>query len=124
MGVKSYRELLAWQKSMDFVQHLYEATKSFPDHERYGLTSQIRRAAVSVPSNIAEGQGRGPGKDFDRFLYIANGSLFESETQILIAQRLSYISTDTADTLLEYCAEVGRLIHGLQKSIRRNSTPR
>ncbi len=80
MAVRSYRELIAWQKAMDFVELVYQHTASFPKEERYGLTGQLRKAAVSVPSNIAEGQGRSTTADFLRFLSIARGSLYESQT--------------------------------------------
>ncbi len=84
---KSYRDLVAWQKAMDFVTVIYRVSGSFPQHELYGLTSQLRRAAVSVPSNIAEGQGRHGVAEFRHFLRQATGSLMESETQIMIAER-------------------------------------
>ena len=88
--VRHYRELIVWQKAMDLVMRVYEATECFPQRELFGLTNQLRRAAVSIPSNIAEGQGRNTTADFLRFLSIARGSLQELETQILIASRLRY----------------------------------
>jgi four helix bundle protein len=87
----TYRELIVWQKAINLVEAVYRATKHFPQTELYGLTRQIRRAAVSIPSNIAEGQGRNTTKDFLHFLAVANGSLMELETQIIIARRLNYI---------------------------------
>ena len=103
---------------MSFVEQVYRATKDFPSDERFGLTSQLRRAAVSVPSNIAEGQGRRSDKEFHRFLAIALGSLCEVETQLLIAQRLEYIDEDQTTAILDIASEVGRLVGGLQNSLR------
>ena len=90
--VRNYCDLVAWQKAMDLVESVYKATSQFPKEEVYGLTNQLRRAAVSVPSNIAEGQGRRSDNDFRRFLAIGHGSLREVETQVLIAQRLHYLT--------------------------------
>ncbi|MBI4662634.1 MAG: four helix bundle protein [Verrucomicrobia bacterium] len=118
MKVTNYRELIAWQKSVDLVVAVYQATKVFPPDEIYGLTSQVRRAAVSVPSNISEGQGRGTPNEFIRGLRLAHGSLQESETQLVIAQRLAYLAAREAEGLLDQTAEVGRIINGLIKSIR------
>ena len=117
MNVTNYRDLIAWQKSMDLVVAVYQATKQFPPYEIYGLTSQMRRAAVSVPSNIAEGQGRGTPNEFVRGLRVAHGSLLESETQLLIAQRLNYLECRPTEDLLKQTAEVGRIINGLIRSI-------
>jgi len=115
--VKTYRELIAWQKATDLAVHVYQITKDFPRAEQYGLTNQMRRAAVSVSSNIAEGQGRGSTNDFRRFLAIAYGSLQEVETQIIIAQRLGYLGNDATDEILALCAETGRIINGLSRSL-------
>lgn len=89
--IQSHKDLKVWQESMDFVVMIYDVTEQFPSKEAFGLTSQLRRASVSIPSNIAEGAGRKGGKEFTRFLYIALGSLSEVETQIEISQRLDYI---------------------------------
>lgn len=86
-----YKKLILWQQAVDFAEHIYKATESFPRHEQYGLVSQIRRAAVSVPSNIAEGATRKGRNEFSQFLYIALASLSEVETQLIIAQRLKYL---------------------------------
>ena len=94
MTVKSYRQLIVWQKAMELVKYIYDLTKKFPKEELYGLTSQIRRAAVSVPSNIAEGQGRDSTKEFLHHLSIAYGSLMETETQGLIAEMQCYITAE------------------------------
>src|SRR6267154_1891441 len=112
MPSRNYRDLIVWQKAMDLVENVYRASRVFPKDELYGLTSQIRRAAVSVPSNIAEGQGRGGDPEMVRFLRIAHGSLREVETQILIAQRLGYLDLEQAQSLIEQAAEVGRLLNG------------
>ena len=117
MAVTNYRDLIVWQKAMDLVETAYQATKTFPREEIYGLTQQLRRAVVSIPSNIAEGQGRRSTREFLNFLSIAHGSLREVETQTLIAQRLRYIDADMAGDLCGRCAEVGRLINGLTKSL-------
>src|SRR5215210_3440151 len=115
--VRSYRELTAWKKAMQLAKLVYSLTGSWPKDEVYGLTTQIRRAAVSIPSNIAEGQGRFSTKEFMHFLSIAHGSLLEVETQALIAQRLGYLPGETAEHLLTSSAEVGRLINGLFRSL-------
>jgi four helix bundle protein len=117
MPVLHYRELVAWQKAMDLVVEVYRLSQCFPREEIYGLTNQVRRAAVSVPSNIAEGQGHGIGQAFSNFLRIAKGSLQEVETQILIAERLQYISDVQALVFLDTSCEVARLIAGLLRSV-------
>jgi four helix bundle protein len=117
MKVKNFRELIAWQKSLDLVEETYQASKSFPKYEFYGLTSQIRRAAVSIPSNIAEGQGRDSTREFRHHLSIAYGSLCEVQTQIFIAQRLTYLKDEQVIRLLGMTDEVGRLINGLSNSL-------
>lgn len=117
MASQNYKDLIAWQKGMDLVEAVYTATKLFPKEELYGLTSQIRRAAISIPSNIAEGQGRKSSSEFMRFLAIAYGSLREVETQILIAERLSYLQRPDVESLIELSSQVGRLINGLSNSM-------
>jgi four helix bundle protein len=116
-GTRSYRDLLAWKKAIDLVEQVYHMTQPWPKDEQYGLTSQIRRAAVSIPSNIAEGQGRATSKEFAHFLSIARGSLLEMETQAIIAQRLGYLPNDSAEKLLSASGEVSHLISGLARSI-------
>ena len=103
----SYRELIAWQKAMKLVTEIYEATQRFPSEERYGLTNQLRRASVSVPSNIAEGQARFSQKEFHHFLSQARGSLVEIETQLLIARNLKYLQPAKADIPLAAAEELG-----------------
>jgi four helix bundle protein len=115
---RSYRELIAWQKAMKFVIQVYEVTQRFPSEERYGLTNQLRRASVSVPSNIAEGQARFSQKEFHHFLSEARGSLVEIETQFLIARDLKYLQPSKADVLLAAADELGRVLNGLIASIK------
>lgn len=117
MGVRNYRDLVAWQKAMEFVEAVYELSRDFPADERFALTNQLRRAAVSVPSNIAEGEGRFSKPDFARFLSIALGSLREAETQIEIALRLKYCHRDSTAMAMGLADEVGRLIRGLANSL-------
>src|SRR5215208_1189068 len=124
MAAKNYSDLIAWQKAMDLVELIYKATAQFPKEEVYGLTNQLRRAAVSVPSNIAEGQGRGSANDFRRFLAISYGSLREVETQILIAKRLHFPAEAQADRVMKLAGEVGRLINGLVNSLEVTGTAR
>ena len=114
-----YRQLVAWQKSIDLAEKIYVQTSSYPKEERYGLTSQMRRAAVSIPSNIAEGQGRrSTDEEFVRFLLIALGSLCELETHLEISVRLKLISNERVTQLRPDVDEVGRLINGLIRSKR------
>jgi four helix bundle protein len=108
---------MAWQSAMDLVEAVYRLAKAFPKEEIYALSSQLKRAAVSIPSNIAEGQGRRGDREFSRFLEIAHGSLREVETQVLIAQRLRYINASISDPVLELASKVGRLITGLLNKI-------
>ena len=109
----TFEDLNAWKKSMELVCDVYMTTAAFPKSETYGLASQMRRAAVSVPSNIAEGKGRSTDRDFAHFLCNSRGSLHELQTQIMIAGRLGYIKPETAKRLLEETKVVGRLLHGL-----------
>ena len=113
MPVQSHRQLIAWQKAMDFGAEVYRVTRTFPKEEMYGLTSQLRRAAVSIPSNIAEGQGRQTTGEFRQFLGHSRGSLLETETQILLCERLNYLDNQTMETLIQQAAELGRILNGL-----------
>ncbi len=119
MTIRNYRNLIAWQKAMDLAESLYKTTQEMPREELYGLTSQMRRAAVSVPSNIAEGQGRGTDGQFLHMLSISYGSLRELETQVILANRLRFLADGVCEPLLEQCSEVGRLLNGLMKSMVR-----
>jgi four helix bundle protein len=118
-AVRSYRDLVAWKKAIELVTEIYRSTESFPRHETYGLTGQLRRAAVSVPSNIAEGQGRLSRGEFKQFLGHARGSLFELDSQILIARNLGYLDDDRANLLLGRIHEVGRILNGLLTSLEK-----
>ncbi len=122
MSVQHYRQLIVWQKAMELVKLVYDLTTKFPKEELFGLTGQMRRAAVAIPSNIAEGQGRNSTKDFLRFISIAYGSLLELETQTLISGMLKYLTSDEINLLLENCAEVGRLANGLKSSLEKKLT--
>jgi four helix bundle protein len=115
---ESYRDLIAWRKAMGLVTDVYQATRSFPRDELYGLSNQLRRAAVSVPSNIAEGQARFSRKEFHHFLSHARGSLVEIETQLMIAQNLGYLSPIQIQPLLEKASELGKVLNGLIASIK------
>ena len=117
MTVQNYRELLAWQKAMDLAELVYAATTRYPRHELYGLAGQSRSAAVSIPSNIAEGQGRRSTREFLHHLSIAHGSLRELETQILLAGRLRYLEEERMRTVMDLAGEVGRLLNGLYNSL-------
>lgn len=114
---QSYRDLIAWQKAMQLVAEIYRATQEFPKDEIYGLTSQLRRAAVSIPCNVAEGQGRLTRGEFQQFLGYARGSLLELETLILTAANLKYLSETQTAELLDLAAEVGRILNGLLASL-------
>lgn len=119
MNVQSYRDLETWQQAVALVLEVYRVTKLFPKEQLFGLTSQVRRAVVSIPSNIAEGQGRSSTKEFLHHLSIAYGSLCETETQLLIAKELGYLEQQDHNRLSNLTGSVGRLINGLSKSLQR-----
>ncbi len=116
--MSSYRDLIAWQKGMELVAMIYDATDKFPSHEQYGLVSQLRRAAVSVPSNIAEGKAHYSNRDFVRFLRHARGSLAEIEAQILIAQQRKYLPELQAVKVARHLDELGRILSGPINSLK------
>ena len=116
-AVRSYRDLAIWKRATETCVQLYEVTKAFPADERFGLVTQMRRSAVSIPSNIAEGFGRGSAAEYVRFLRIAKGSLNELETQVTIATRLGFIAPGSGDELLEDLGEIGRMVGGLIRSL-------
>jgi four helix bundle protein len=118
---KGYRDLRVWQQAMVLAQSVYEATKAFPAEERFGLTAQMRRAAVSIPSNIAEGRGRGTDAELIRFCSIAYGSLMELETQAELADRLGFLPRESLDVIASGCAEVGRMLNALRASLSPNT---
>jgi four helix bundle protein len=110
-----FRELKVWQLSIDLSMHVYKLTGEFPKHEAYGLTSQMRRAAVSIASNIAEGSARGTRKDFKQFVLIAKGSLCELQTQLVIAKRLGYAVEQKIATVESCAQEVAQMLSGLSR---------
>jgi len=115
---QSCRDLIAWQKAMDFVMDVYRTSKAFPRDQLYGLASQLRRAAVAIPTNIAEGQARFSANEFHYFLGRARGSLVEVETQLMIAQKLEHITPEHGKHLLDQAAELGKILSGLIGAIR------
>jgi four helix bundle protein len=117
MSVQKYTELVAWQKAMTLVQEVYQVAQRLPAEERFGLAAQLRKAAVSIPANIAEGQGRKSSSEFRYHLSVAIGSLHELETEVMVAGRLSYAEESEVAALLEHSGEVGRLVHGLYRSL-------
>lgn len=121
--IRSHRDLIVWQKAMDLVEAIYRATASFPKEETYGLTSQICRAVVSIPANIAEGQGRRLTREYLYFLANARGSILELDTHLEIAHRLDYLEKDTYSRLLEQLQEVGRILNGLMRAVEQGEHP-
>ena len=118
MSGRNYQDLVAWQKAMDLVELVYRASERWPKEERYGLTNQVRREAVSIPYNLAEGQGRTGSNEFLHYLSITHGSLREVETQLLIGHRLGYLGEAALAPLMDQAGEVGRLVQGLMRSLR------
>jgi four helix bundle protein len=116
-----YRDLLVWQAAMQIAEDTYRLTDLLPKHEIYGLTNQLRRAAVSIASNIAEGHGRNSPKEFNHFLGIALGSLAELETQLQLAARLTYLEDNQLTNLLKTTDEAAKMLKGLQKSLRKTN---
>ena len=120
-SLSSYRELIIWQKSIDLAVKTYATTRGFPAEERFGITSQMRRAATSIPANIAEGQARNTTGEFLQSLGIARGSLAELETFLTLSEQLAYLTRPDCESLLKDCAEINKMLHALMKSL---STPR
>jgi four helix bundle protein len=118
----SYKDLTVWQKAMTLVTNIYLLTKSFPKEEIYSLTNQMRRAAVSIPSNIAEGKAKRSKKDYVNFLCTARGSAAELETQLIISQNLAYASAEQIDPLVDDINEIGRMLSGLIAKLENPST--
>jgi four helix bundle protein len=114
----TFQDLRIWQQAMDLTEEIYRATVAFPKHELYGLTSQLRRAAVSVPSNIAEGKGHRSDSEFARFLLHARGSLLELQTQLLLARRLQYLSEEETSELCHRSDRIGRGLNALINKFR------
>jgi four helix bundle protein len=119
--LQSYRELLVWQKAMELAQLVYRFTEPFLKRETHGLAAQLRRAGVSVPSNIAEGYGRGSRREYLQFLSIAQGSLKELETQTILAERLNYATASQAVRVLSHADAVGKMLGSLIRSLRAKS---
>ena len=117
-SLKSYRDLLVWQKGIDLVVIAYKATTGFPKSETYGLISQIRRAATSIPANIAEGYGRGSRKEYLQFLMVTQGSLKELETHFIVSEKLSYLTAAQKDRLLSQTDELGRMLGSLIRKLK------
>src|SRR5918911_144136 len=117
MSVNSFRDLRVWQAGMDLVERIYQLTQAFPAQECYGLTSQMRRAAISIPSNIAEGHTREHSKEYLHHLSMAQASLAESETQVEIAARLGYLATDVPKQVLERLWSLGKQLYSLRNAL-------
>ena len=117
LGLQKYEDLIVWQKSMDLVTEIYKLVKLLPEEELYALSDQMRRAAVSIPSNIAEGQERSTTKDFIKFLYIAKGSKAELETQLLICTRLQYLTQQQILAAQKLLVEIGKMLNALIQSL-------
>ena len=115
--IESYRDLKAWQGALELVEAIYRLSSSWPKDERFALTSQVRRAAVSVPSVLAEGHARASTREFAHYVSVASGSLTELETQLIISVRLGFTSRETCDGLLARSDEVGKMLRGLQKAL-------
>lgn len=120
--MESYKELKVWQRSMALAEQVYGLTQYFPAEERYGLTSQMRRAAVSIPANIAEGWGRGTTRDYLNFLIIARGSLMELETQLILASHLGYVESVHVTSASREIAEIGKMLNSLIASLKHRHT--
>ena len=121
MQIESYQDLIVWQKAMDLAAERYRLTKAFPKDELFGMTSQIRRAAASIPANIAEGWGRGTTKEYIQYLRIAQGSTKELETHLLLSQRVNLMSVDQARPTMQLVAEVSRMTISLIGSLKRKA---
>ena len=117
--VESYKDLITWQKGMDLVERIYRLSRLFPQDERFGLTSQLKRASVSIPSNIAEGHARSTRQEYARFLDVARGSANEVETQLLIAKRLAFSDENELHEAVSATNEIQRILLGLMRSLRK-----
>ena len=118
MAIRNYRDLKVWQVGVELTMGVYEFTRGFPNYERYGLASQLQRAAVSIPANVAEGHGRSTTKQFLYHVSVARGSVCELETLLTIAQQLEYDNRDTIADVLEQCDRVGRMLTNLRKRLK------
>jgi four helix bundle protein len=122
--VQNYRDLKVWQKAMSLAREVYRVTENFPKHQRYGLVSQMQRAAISVPANIAEGRSRHSGNEFAYFLNIARGSLAELETYLILSHDLDYIASTKSEELLSSANEITKMLFGLRDKISENAKPK
>ena len=118
LDIQSYKDLKVWQKSMEIARNSYEITKAFPKEELFGMTSQIRRAAASIPANIAEGYGRDKRGEYIQFLRIAQGSLKELETHLILAEQVKLTAPDSTAAIQSQCDEVGRMLRSLIRSLQ------
>ena len=116
--IRSYRDLDVWKKGLTLVKNIYQDTANYAPEEKFGLVNQMRRAAVSIPSNIAEGQARSTTGQFQHFIYIALGSIAELETQILISAELKYLKAQESQNLLTQLDEIGKMLRGLDKALK------
>ena len=116
--IKSYKDLIVWQKAISFVSDVYAITKTFPNEEKFGLVNQLNRAVVSIPSNIAEGWGRESSKNYLQFLRISRGSLMEVETLMIISKNLNYINDNNFKHIIEQLEEVSKILQGLIKGVQ------
>lgn len=116
--INTYKDLIVWQKSIELVSDVYSITKSFPSEEKFGIISQLNRASVSIPSNIAEGWGRESSKNYLQFLRISRGSLMETETLLVISKNLNYIDDENFRMISEKLDETGRILQGLIKGVQ------
>ncbi len=119
-SIRNFRELIVWQKSMDLVKQIYQDSSSIAKEELFGLTAQMRRAAISIPANISEGQARNTAGEFRHFLGIAKGPLAELLTLIILSQNLHFLTTEKGEKLLSQCEEIAKMLNGLQKSLTKN----
>ena len=117
-----YRQLLVWKRAHGFALKVYQFTRSFPDSERFGLTAQLRRAAISIVSNIAEGSGRQADRDHTRFLNIARGSVFEVECQLLLSRDVGYLESNAWESLDGECRKIGSMLNGLIRALRKKKS--
>lgn len=124
MRTRNFTDLVVWQQGMELAKRVYGETSLFPKHEMFGLTSQLRRAAVSVPSNIAEGHGRTSDKVFSVFLGQARGSLYELQTQVMLSAALGYLDAEAAENIVSCCQELGRRINALMGTVRTEAAPK
>lgn len=123
MEIRSYQDLTVWQKAMDLAEGCYHLTQTFPREELFGMTSQIRRAAVSVPANIAEGWGRDRTTEYMQFLRVAQGSLKELETHLVLSKRVGLAKPEQVAPLLDLCTEVGKMLNSLRRSLKVRKNP-